>query len=136
MENYSDVALLLAHCQDVYSVEVPTALQVSMQFRLWSLHLPVFTKYSEDAPSLTVSYFLNFNLKVTLLLIGLASERCYLPLDGMINIPVYLVGMLGTTPFNSIFFADHIIFNNGYMKHAHTRQRMTNDDNNNKRKQV
>ena len=28
--------------------------------------------------------------------------------------------MIGTTQLN--FFADHIIFNNGYMKQAHTRQ--------------
>ena len=45
------------------------------------------------------------------------------------------LGMLGTTRPNSIVFADHITFNNGYMKHAHTRQRMSNN-NNNKRKQV
>ena len=37
---------------------------------------------------------------------------------------------------NSIFFADHIISNNGYMKHSHTRQRMTHNNNSNKRKQV
>ena len=36
--------------------------------------------------------------------------------------------MLGTTQLNS--FADRIIFNNGYMKHAHTRQKMTNNNNN------
>ena len=42
--------------------------------------------------------------------------------------------MLGVTQLN--FFADHIIFNKGYMKHAHTRQRMTNNNYNNKRKQV
>ena len=46
------------------------------------------------------------------------------------------LGMLGTTQLNSIFFADHIIFNNRHLKHAHTRQRMTNNNNNNKRKQV
>ena len=65
------------------------------------------------------------------------SKKHYLPLDGMINIPIYLVlgcwVQLHTTHF--FFFADNIIFNNGYMKHAHTRQRMTNN-NNNKRKQV
>ena len=44
------------------------------------------------------------------------------------------LGLLGTT--NSFFFADHIIFNNRYIKHAHTRQRMTNNNNNKKRKQV
>ena len=33
------------------------------------------------------------------------------------------LGMLGTSQFN--FFADHVIFKNGYMKYAHTRQRMT-----------
>ena len=58
----------------------------------------------------------------------------YLPLDGMINIPTYLVWRCWVQ-LNS-FFADHIIFNNGYMKHAHKRQRMTNDNNNNKSKQV
>ena len=58
----------------------------------------------------------------------------YLPIDGMINIPIYLVWGLWV---QLNFFADHIMFNNGYMKHAHTRQRMTNDNNNNnKRKQV
>ena len=45
---------------------------------------------------------------------------------------LYSLGVLGTTQLN--FFADHIIFNNGYMKHALTRQRMTNNYNNNKRK--
>ena len=44
--------------------------------------------------------------------------------------------MLGTTQLISILFADHITFYNGYMKRAHTRQRMANDNNNNKRKQV
>ena len=33
------------------------------------------------------------------------------------------LGMLGTTQLN--FFADHIISNNGHMKHAHSWQRMT-----------
>ena len=46
------------------------------------------------------------------------------------------LGMLGTTQVNSILFADHITFNNGYMKHAHSTQRMTNNKNNNKRKHV
>ena len=32
--------------------------------------------------------------------------------------------MLGTTQLNSILFADHITFNNGYMKRAHSRQRI------------
>ena len=41
--------------------------------------------------------------------------------------------MLGTTQLNSILFVDHITFNNGYMKRAHTRQRMTNNNNNYKR---
>ena len=59
----------------------------------------------------------------------------YLPLDGTINMPIYLVWGCWVQ-LNSIFFADHIIFNNGYVKHAHTRQRMTNNNNNNKRKQV
>ena len=36
------------------------------------------------------------------------------------------LGMLGTTQL-SFCFVDHIIFNNGYMKHTHTRQRMTNN---------
>ena len=59
----------------------------------------------------------------------------YLPLDGMINIPKYLVrGCWVQLIF--FFFADHITSNNGYMKHAHTRQRMTNNNYNNKRKQV
>ena len=44
------------------------------------------------------------------------------------------LGILGTTQLN--FFEDHIIFNNGYMKHASTRQRMTNNNNNDKRNQV
>ena len=35
------------------------------------------------------------------------------------------LGMLGTTQLDSIFFSDHITFNNGYMKRTHTRQRMT-----------
>ena len=43
------------------------------------------------------------------------------------------LGMLGSTQLNSILFADHITFNNGYMKHAHTRQRFSNNNNNNKR---
>ena len=47
------------------------------------------------------------------------------------------LGMLGITQLNSFFFlADHIIFNNGYIKHAHKWQRMTNDNNSNKRKQA
>ena len=46
------------------------------------------------------------------------------------------LGMLDTTQLKPIFFADHIIFNNGHMKHAHSWQRMTNNNNNNKRKQV
>ena len=46
------------------------------------------------------------------------------------------LGMLGTTQLNSIFFADHITFNNGRMKYAHSWQRMTNNKNNNERKQV
>ena len=44
------------------------------------------------------------------------------------------LGMLGTTQLN--FFADHIIFNNGYIKYAHTRLRMTKNNNSNERKQV
>ena len=59
----------------------------------------------------------------------------YLPQDGMINIPIYLVWGCWLQ-LNSFFFADNIIFNNGYMKQVHTRQRMTNNNNNNKRKQV
>ena len=46
------------------------------------------------------------------------------------------LGMLGTTQLNSFFFSDHIIFNNGHMKHAHSWQRMTNNNINNKKKQV
>ena len=38
-------------------------------------------------------------------------------LDGMINIPIYLVWGLWV---QLSFCADHIIFNNGYMKHAET----------------
>ena len=44
------------------------------------------------------------------------------------------LGMLGTTQLN--IFADHIIFTNGHMKHAHSWQRMTNNNNDNKGKQV
>ena len=36
--------------------------------------------------------------------------------------------MLGATQLNSILFADHITFNNGYVKCVHTRQRMTNNN--------
>ena len=36
------------------------------------------------------------------------------------------LGMLGTNQPNSILFADHITFNNEYMKLAHTRYGMTN----------
>ena len=60
----------------------------------------------------------------------------YLPLDGMINIQVYpsSLRMLGTTQL-CFFFPDHIKFNDaGYMKHAYTRQSITNNNNNNKRK--
>ena len=39
------------------------------------------------------------------------------------------LGMFGTTHLNSILFADHTTFNNGYMKRAHIRQGMTNDNN-------
>ena len=53
----------------------------------------------------------------------------YLPLDDMVNIPIYLVWEAG---YNSILFADHITFNNRYMKRAHTRQRMINDNGNKK----
>ena len=41
------------------------------------------------------------------------------------------LGMLGTTQL--IFFADHIIFNTGHMKHADSWQIMANDNNNNKK---
>ena len=58
-----------------------------------------------------------------------------LPLDGMVNIPIYLVWECWVQ-LNSILFADHITFNNGYMKRAHTRQIMTNNNNHSKRKQV
>ena len=64
------------------------------------------------------------------------TVRHYLPLVGMINIPIYLVWGCSVQLNSTHFFADHIIFNNGYMKYAHTRQRMTNNNNNNKRKQV
>ena len=60
--------------------------------------------------------------------------RHYLPLNGMVNIPIYLVWECWVQ-HNSILFADHITSNNGYMKHAHARQRMSNNNNNNKRKQ-
>ena len=46
------------------------------------------------------------------------------------------LGMLGTIQLNSILFADHIKFNDGYIKRAYTRQRMSNDNYNNERKQV
>ena len=67
-------------------------------------------------------------------------KRCdttfrYLPLDGMINILIYLVWGCWVQLNLTHFFSDHKTFNNGYMKHAHKRQRMTNN-NNNKRKQV
>ena len=54
----------------------------------------------------------------------------------MVNIPssIYLVWEC-STQLNAVLFADHITLNNGYMKCAHTRQRMANN-NNNKRKQV
>ena len=44
----------------------------------------------------------------------------------MVNIPIYLssLEMLGTTRLNSILYADHITFNNGYVKCAHARQRI------------
>ena len=42
------------------------------------------------------------------------------------------LGLLGTTQLNSIFIVDHIKFNNGYMKRADTRQRMTNNNKENK----
>ena len=50
----------------------------------------------------------------------------YLPLDGMVNIhvPIYLVWKCWVQ-LDSVLFADHITFNNGYMKRAHTWQRMT-----------
>ena len=60
----------------------------------------------------------------------------YLPLDGMINIPIYLVWGFWVQLDSAQFFADHIRFNNGYMKHAHTWKTMTNNNTNNKRKQV
>ena len=60
----------------------------------------------------------------------------YLPLDGMINIPIYQVWGCWVQLNSTQFFADHIKFNNGCMKHAHTRQRMTNNNTNNKRKQI
>ena len=40
--------------------------------------------------------------------------------------------MLGTTQLKSILSADHIIFNNEYLKRAYRRQRMTNNNNKNK----
>ena len=62
--------------------------------------------------------------------------RHYLPLDGMINIPIYVVWGCWVQLNSTQFFADHIIFSNGHMKHANSWQRMTNNNNNNKRKQV
>ena len=47
----------------------------------------------------------------------------YLPLDPMVNIPLYLVWECWVQ-LNSILFADHVTFNNGYMKGTHTRQKM------------
>ena len=41
--------------------------------------------------------------------------------------------MLGTTQLNAISFADNMTFNDGYMKRAFTRQRMSIKNNNNKR---
>ena len=63
------------------------------------------------------------------------TDLIYLQLNGMVNLPIYLVWECWVQ-LNSISFADHITFNNRYMKRAHTRQRMMNDNNNNKRKQV
>ena len=62
----------------------------------------------------------------------------YLQLDAMINIPIYLVWecLVCTTQLNSILFADHVSFNNGYMKYTHARQKLTNNNNNKQRKQV
>ena len=57
----------------------------------------------------------------------------YLPLNGMVNIPVYLVWEYWV---QLNFIAGHTTFNNGCMKSAHTKQRMTNNNNNNKSKQV
>ena len=57
------------------------------------------------------------------------------PLDDMINIPNYLAWGCWVQ-LNSIFYADHIVFNNVCMKHAHSWQRMTDNNNNNERKQV
>ena len=65
----------------------------------------------------------------------LMALQHYLPLDDMINIPVYLVrGCWVQLISTQFYFADHITFNNVYMKHAHTRQKMTNNSNNKKRK--
>ena len=53
----------------------------------------------------------------------------------LVNIPIYLVWEFWVQ-LNSIqfLFADHIIFNNGYVKRAHTMQRITKNNNNNKKK--
>ena len=50
-------------------------------------------------------------------------------------LPLSSLGMVGTTQV-SFLFADHITTKNGYMKRAYTRQRMPNNKNSNKRKQV
>ena len=84
--------------------------------------------YVEVSPSYDYTPFLP---------VYLMALQHYLPLDDMIIIPIYVVWgcwvQLNPTQF---YFADHITFNNGYMKHAHTRQKMTNNSNNKKRKQV
>ena len=62
-------------------------------------------------------------------------RRHNLRLDGMVNIPIYLVWeCCQLSQLHSILFTDHITFNNGYMKRAHTRHRMTNNNDNNKKK--
>ena len=43
------------------------------------------------------------------------------------------LGIPARTQLNSVLFADHITFKNGYMKRVHTIQRMTNNNNNNKK---
>ena len=53
--------------------------------------------------------------------VPLATTGHYLPLDGIINISICLVCECWVE-LNSILFADHITFNNGYMKCAHTIQ--------------
>ena len=63
------------------------------------------------------------------------DEQHYLPLDGMVYIPIYRVWGCWVQ-LKSVLSADHTTFKNGFMKRAHSSQRMTKNNNNNKRKQA